>query len=208
MFRALHATFKTWSEAWRRRRTVRLTARAAELEEDKPYDLLFLHRRGFVRARGTGQSITRIHGQIENLIAKPLRVVISPGTYFVARGACQNMVTRKECVVRLYPSSTASVSIDAACINASLPIPKEADRFYGVRRVSEDLARFLAASARAHPMAVQAGVWALTDGYSGGDVKNHLVLVDSYGARRQAVTDEHVAEARRILRELGIRNPL
>lgn len=36
--------------------------------------------------------------------------------------------------------------VNAACINANLPIPGESARFYGVRRVSDDLARFLEAS--------------------------------------------------------------
>ena len=191
-----------------RRRVERLNAKAATLEDGKEYDLLFLHSKGFVRARGMGQSITRIYGEIENLVAKKLRIVIEPGTYFVARGNCQNMVTRKEYSVTLYPTSTERVTIDAACINANLPIPSEKDRFYGVRRVSDDLARFLQASRRADPMTVQAGVWALTDNYSGSDVKNHLILQDQYGNRRQAVTDRNIEEARRILNELGIRSRL
>lgn len=130
MLREISERFKTWQKARRQRRIERLTAKAAELEEGKEYDLLFLHGKGFVRARGTGQSITRIHGEIENLIAKKLQVVIKPGTYFVARGNCQNMVTRDEYSVTLYPTSTQQVSIDAACINAHRPIPGDKDRFW------------------------------------------------------------------------------
>ena len=200
--------FKEWQAERLRRRTEKLTEKAAQLEEGKEYDLLFLHSKGFVRARGTGQSITRIYGEIENLIAKKLQIVIKPGTYFVARGNCQNMVTREYYSVTLHPTSTQRVTIDAACINANLPIPGEQDRFYGVRRVSDDLARFLEASKRADPMTVQAGVWALTDNYSGSDVKNHLILTDQYGNRRQAVSDRNIEEARRILKELGIRSNL
>ena len=167
-----------------------------------------LYERGFVRARATGQSITTISGEIENLIAKKLRVAIEPGTYFVAQGDSQNMVTRRKYTVTLYPTSTEHVSVDAACINANLPIPGKSDRFYGVRRVSDNLARFLEVSRGADPMTVQAGVWALTDSYSGDDVKNHLYVQDQQGTRRQAVTDEHIIDAKRILRELGIPNRL
>ncbi|MGH7461025.1 MAG: hypothetical protein ACRERX_09025 [Pseudomonas sp.] len=208
MLKRLRAHIQAWRKARRLKRINRLTAKAADLEEAKPYDLLFLHGRGFVRARGTGQSITRIHGEIENLIARKLRIVIKPGTYFVARGGVQNMVTREEYSLTLYPSSTHRVTIDAACINAHLPIPKESDRFHGVRRVSDDLARFLEQSKGADAMTVQAGVWGLTDNYSGTDVKNHLVLQDQYGNRRQAVTDRNIDEARSILAELGIRSRL
>lgn len=199
---------KVWQQKWQKQRIARRTAGAADLEEGKEYDLLFLHNRGVVRARGTGQSITRIHGEIENLIAKKLRVVITPGTYFMARGNCQNMVTREQYSFTLYPTSTEQVAIDAACINANLPIPGERDRFYGVRRVSDELARFLEASKRADPMTVQAGVWALTDNYSGDTVKAHLYVQDRDGNRRQVVTDRNLEEARQILNELGIRNPL
>jgi hypothetical protein len=208
MIQQLIHRFRQWRQTLRRRRVENLTAKAADLEEGKEYDLLFLHSRGFVRAKGTGQSITRIYGEIENLIAKRLRVIIKPGTYFVARGNCQNMVTKEEYSVTLYPASSQQVSINAACINANLPIPGEKDRFYGVRRVSDDLSRFLEASKGSDPMTVQAGVWALTDNYSGVDVKNHLILQDQYGNRRQAVTDENIVEARRILKDLGIRSRL
>jgi len=81
------------------------------------YDLLFLHERGFVRARATGQSITTIYGEAESLINKPLTVLIKPGTYFVARGNYQNMVTRCEYTLTLYPCTTQNVAIDATCIN-------------------------------------------------------------------------------------------
>ncbi|MGE0469687.1 MAG: hypothetical protein AB7L09_12990 [Nitrospira sp.] len=195
-------------KAWKRRRVEKLTAKAAHLEEGQEYDLLFLYEQGFVRARGTGQSITTITGEIENLIAKTLRVVIKPGTYFVSAGNTQNMVTRREYTVTLYPESKKEVSIDATCINADRPIPGKSDQFYGVKRVSENLARFLEASRGRDPMVVQAGVWTLTDGYSGEDVKNHLYVQDREGNRHQAVSDWHINEAKRILHELAIPNRL
>lgn len=208
MFRTLLTTYREWQHARAKARRERLTARAAELVDGRAYDLLFLHTRGFVRARGTGQSITQIYGEIENLIDRKVNVLIKPGTYFVARGDRQNMVTRREYAFTLYPAATQNVSIDAACINADRPIPTKDDRFEGVRRVSDDLARFLEASIGAGAMVVQAGVWALTDGYSGDDVRQHLVHVDQHGNRTQAVSERDVVEARRILAELGIRNAL
>lgn len=206
--RGIAAWLRERSAARRESRRVRLLAKASILEDGKEYDLLFLHARGFVRARGTGQSITRIYGEIENLVARQIRVVIKPGTYFVARGNCQNMVTREEYTLTLYPEGTQRVGINAACINAGMPIPSAQHQFFGVRRVSDDLARFLEASAHADPMTVQAGVWALTDHYSGETVKSRLVLRDSFGNERPAVTERHIDEARRILRDLGIRNSL
>lgn len=200
--------FHEWRSVRNRRRIERSTRKASDLEEHKEYDLVFLHSRGFIRAKGTGQTITRIYGEVENLIAKKLRVVIKPGTYFVAKGNYQNMVTREEYALTLDPNTKECVSIDASCINANLPIPDETARFYGVRRVSDDLARFLEASRGADPMTVQAGVWALTDKYTGTDVQSHLVLRDQHGNRHQAVSDGNIEQARGILAELGIKSRL
>lgn len=208
MLKSIAQRVEQWKRDWQRRRAERLTALAADLDENETHDLLILHERGFVRARGSGQSITRIYGEIENLLDRKLHVVIRPGTYFVASGNCQNMVTRREYTFTLYPTSVQNVAIDAACINADRPIPHKDNRFRGVRRVSDDLARFLEASTGADPMTVQAGIWALTDNYSGEDVKNHLYVQDSDGNRRQAVSERNVAEARQILARLGIRSRL
>ncbi len=206
--RRLARVFQRWGKALRERRTERLTARAAEIQEDTPYDLLFLHEKGFVRARGTGRSITEIYAQVENLIRKRLNIVIKPGTYFVSSGSHQNMVTRTEESFTIYPCTTRDLHIKASCINAEAPIPGGRDRFYGVAWVSDDLARFLEASKDADPMVVQAGVWALADGYSGHDVQSRLVAQDQFGHTRQAVSDAHIAEARRVLNRLGMRHNL
>jgi hypothetical protein len=118
------------------------------------------------------------------------------------------MVTREDYSVTLYPNSSERVTIEAACINANLPIPGKKDRFNGVNRVSNDLRKFLIASKNADRMTVQAGVWAITDNYTGEAVKAHLVSVDQYGNRHQAVSDWHIDEARRILSKIGVQTRL
>src|SRR5262245_53524057 len=108
--------YRMWQEGRKRLRIEKLTARAAKLNDGTSYDLFFLQDSGFVRARATGQSITRIDGEIENLVGRTIRAVIDPGTYFVARGNYQNMVTREKYTLKLHPTSTHKVSINAACI--------------------------------------------------------------------------------------------
>ena len=198
---ALHQRYHAW-------RIARLTARAAVLTEDQAYDLLFLCKQGFVRAWATGQSITRIHASVENRLRKRLRVVIRPGTYFVARGDYQNMVTRREYTIMLRPADTEDIALEAACINAGRPIPGTEARFSGVRRVSDDLARFLEAAQRSDPMTVQAGVWSITDGLSAGQVRQRLLVRANSGATRQAISEANIAEARSILNTMGIRHQL
>jgi hypothetical protein len=199
---------RTWLAARADRRIARLTALASDLDESQHHDLLMLQERGFVSAKATGQTITQIGADVENRVGKKLHVAIKPGTYFVSTGNYQNMVTRKRYTFTLYPNESASVNIEATCINASLPVPTGKDRFRGVKCVRNDIVRFLEASQDADPMVVQAGVWTLTDNYTAHDIQNHLVCQDRFGNRRRAVSDEHIAEARRILDQLNLNHRL
>jgi hypothetical protein len=200
--------YADWVARRESRRAARLTKKAADLSEDQVYDLVLLYKRGLIRARATGQSITAIHGEVENLLLKPLRVRVAPGTYFVARGNFQNMVTRRAYNFKFGPNERKLVSIEATCINAGRPIPKSSDRFNGVAHAPVQVSRFIEAAEGADPMVIQTGVWALTDNYSAAQVRSHLVAQDRYGSRRPAVSDLQIAEARRILDNLGIRHQL
>ena len=98
--------------------------------------------------------------------------------------------------------------MSAACINAARPIPGKSDRFYGVARVPDNVARFLEASKNESQMVIQAGVWTLTDNYSRSDVINHLIARDSRGNTSHPVTQAHCDKAEAILDGLGIRHRL
>ena len=80
-----------------------------ELKESEQYDLVDLCGNRFVRAKGTGESITNINAAVENLTRKKIKVVVNPGTYFVAGDGYQNMVTRKEYAFVLNPLSRNKV---------------------------------------------------------------------------------------------------
>jgi hypothetical protein len=200
----LISQFNRWKATRREQHIDRLTATAADLPDERQYDLLFLHQRGFVRARGSGHSITEVYADVENLIRRTLRVAITPGTYFVSSGGHQNMAATAECTFTLDPCSAQHIRISAVCINANRPIPRKNDRFYGVARVDESVARFLEASRGEDPMVVQAGVWTLTDNYSRSDVIGHLVSRDDRGHTWHPVTNAHCDRAREILEKLGI----
>lgn len=204
----LLASFKQWQDNRKERRIERLTAKAVDLNESQQYDLLFLHERGFIRAKGSGQSITKIYAEVENLIRKKLHVVVKPGTYFVSSGGHQNMATTTDYTFTLYPCSSEQLGINAACINADRPIPGKGDRFYGVARVSDEVARFLEVSKSEDPMVIQAGVWTLTDKYSRYDVINHLISKDNSGNTWHPVTHEHCDKAKAILEQIGIPHQL
>ena len=163
-------------ERERRRLLNRQRAEQARAEAALPKsDLCDLHHQGHVRARATGHSIDRIEVEVENLTSKPFHVVLALGTYFVARGSHQNMVVAIERVFVLRPSSSERFHIAAACIDASLEVPGRQDRFEGVARVPDDVARFLESAQSEDPMVIQAGVWAITDRYTAEQVRTRLV---------------------------------
>jgi hypothetical protein len=189
---------------WRKERG-RLLAALSESEE---YDLLYLWKYRFVLPCATGQSITHINAEIQNLTDKHLQVVIRPGTYFVSSGNHQNMVTRTRHCFQLTRHAKVHVEVLASCINANCPIPDKKDRFKGVAKGSKDLIRFLGAAEDEHPMTIQAGVWAITDSYTKADVQRKLFVRDQYGRTWVAISDEQVARAKYILDELGIGNYL
>jgi hypothetical protein len=204
----LFARFRQWQTDRRELRIERLTAKAADLREDAQHDLVMLHERGFVRARANGQSIVNVNADVESLIRKPLRVIVNPGTYFVASGGHQNMVTTQKYSFSLSSCGQHRMDVRAACINANRPIPGKNDRFRGVARVPDAVARFLEASAGEDPMVVQAGVWTLTDGYSRDQVIRHLISRDHNGNTWHPVTQAHCDKAKAILNSLGIAHRL
>ncbi|NUQ23975.1 MAG: hypothetical protein HUU34_08475 [Saprospiraceae bacterium] len=209
MFYKLIQRIRKWFADRKERRIEKLTARANQLPDGKAIDLLELQQKGLVRAKATGQSIEVIHAQVESLVRKRLLVLVSPGTYFVSSGSHQNMVTKRPHTFTLYPLDTTHFSVGAACINANLPIPGEKDMFYGVRKVSDDLVRFLEAAQGEDSMTVQAGVWAITDGFSAYQLQHHLYFADRYGNnRRQAIGNDNIAKAKQILQKLSIRTNL
>lgn len=216
----LLTSFKEWLQSWR-------DSRAKRLPDDYA-DIVTLHRKGIIWAKGSGQSITDIRAEITSRVRVPVKVLVPHGTYFVSTGSHQNMVTRREYRFELDPLETEYIRVPASCINANLPIPKDSDGFHGVSRVSTKLTRFLQAAEGEDAMTVQAGVWAITDGYSGSQVQQHLRKRSSRGFgglsglsglnipgmdqfmsdEGSAVSDFNIRRAREILEQLKIRTNL
>jgi len=193
------------------RQIAALTAKAAFLNENQQYELTSLAQWGFVRAQAKGESITKIHATVENLIRKRIRVVVKIGTFFVASGGHQNMATTKEYTFLLSPGpySIERFNANAVCIDAGKPIPSEYSSFDGVSTVYSDVARFIEASQEEDPMVIQAGVWTLTNYYSEKQIQERLVIrnrEDLLGRNPPAITFEHIRKASSILRDLGIKD--
>lgn len=183
-------------------------------------DIVDLYKKGLITAKGTGQSITDISAEIVSRVAVPLKVSVSHGTYFVSRGNHQNMVTRRKYQFDLGPLDNERIHVPSACINASLPIPNEKDRFHGVARVPSNVRRFMEAAEGEDAMVIQAGVWALTDGYSRQRIQATLRtrrVSSRYGVplpgamgsdEGPAISNAQIDQAKAILDRLKIRHNL
>lgn len=182
----------------------RLTAQAAALPEDEVQDLRELWRRSFVSVQARGRTIEAIDLHVSSEIRRDLQVRIVPGTCFVSAGAHQNMAARTEVMFRLPALCPESVEVPATCINAVRPIPQQKDRFERIEMVQGNLVRFLTAAAGRHAMVVQAGAWAISDGYTAAQLQARLQRTGPDGWREPAISRAHIAEAKTILLDLGI----
>jgi len=197
----------------------RRDARAAKLPTGY-IDLVELARLGLVQATGTGQSITGIKADIRSRVNIPLKVAVLHGTYFVSQGNHQNMATRREYDFQLSPMGNERINVPAACINASLPVPKESDRFAGVSRVPDTVRRFMEAAEGEEAMVIQAGVWTLTDGFSRARIQSSLrrvpktssgpiTTLSSRGLDSvPAISNQQIDRAKSILDSLHIKHHL
>jgi len=179
----------------------------ASFSETQQYDLLDLVKYGFVTARATGQTITGITAELNNRTDRRIYGLISPGTYFIASGAHQNMVIYGTNRFVLYRNETKRIVLPAACINATRPVPRDKDSFTSVAKANRALALFLERAGGQDPMVIQAGVWAITDDYSAAQIQRTLVTTVQ-GHKQPAISLAQIAAAKRILNELHISNRL
>ncbi len=159
---------------------------------------------GLVDGMGTGQSIARVFSPVINLTKKKLQVKLMPGIYFRSTGEHQNLASTEEYTFVLNPLNGQNIEVNAVCINANRPIPGESDRFAGLGRVPKKMRRFLEKAMGEDPMTIQAGVWACTDGFTGPQIKKHLISRDQQGHSVSAVHERHIERARNILSDLNI----
>jgi hypothetical protein len=200
--------FEKWKQRRLDRRIDKLTAQSWVLVDNKLYDIVLLYNRGFISVQGVGQNITRVNIEVENLLRKPLIVAVKPGAYFQSTGEHQNMATTRYYQFELPPLGRMTMAVDAACINAALPIPGKVDGFAGVAHVGPNVARFLEASTGMNNLIVQSGVWAITDSLSGYAIKDRLKGRNEDGESVQIIFDHHIEEAKALLDQLGIGHQL
>jgi hypothetical protein len=174
------------------------------LDFDIYHDILALWQSRVVTVTAKGRSITEIYVNITSRLERPIKAVLSHGTFFCSKGIHQNMVIRKEVPFLLRPLSVKYMTVPATCIDAERPIPSGKDCFKGVRKVSPRVEQFLRESDGCSSNVVQAGVWAITDGYSREQIKRRLVRTSSGGRVIASISDSDITMAKALLSRLGI----
>jgi hypothetical protein len=176
------------------------------------HDLVTLVRRQSIAVSATGRGITHIVVELRNLTFKLYRrVLITPGTCFIASGPHQNMVLYKTRRLYLFRRWRRRIVLRAACMNATRPVPGYGDTFMDVAKADKSLILFLQRARRKNPSIIQAGVWAMTDNYSAHDIAPALAttVTSSAEARRQIfISRRRIRAAKRILDKLNIGNRL
>lgn len=178
--------------------------RSKSLSSDDYHDLVDLWNMRAVTVLAKGRSITEVYVDIENHLDKSLKIILTHGTYLCAKGAHQNMVAREEVVFDVMPGETKYLTVPAACINAERDIPTKNDGFRGVKKVPKTVERFLRESAGSSSNVVQAGVWAITDGYTRDQIRERLITTMPQSKGGGAITDRDITIAKAILDRLEI----
>lgn len=168
---------------------------AKQLSEQEFYDADWLLAKHIIGIKAMGRTITEIDLDVENLSNRKIKVVMPLGIYFAARGSHQNMVGTREVVFRLKPHGSKFATVHVACLNAHRNIPGKQDGFTGLSRADEQVVLFLEAARNETPMVVQAGVWALTDGLSRGELKRRLTTENGQRMNSQAISDGDIDSA-------------
>ncbi len=182
--------------------------KANKLSDDQFHDILGLWAIRVVNILAKGKSITEVYVDIENRLDRPINILIPHGTYFVAQGNHQNMVTRKEYLLKIKPNGTRFINVPATCINAGREIPSSKDSFRGVKKVPDHVKRFLKETDGCDPMIIQAGVWYLTDNLSREEIKSRLTTREMTGGHYSGISDYDIDNAQRVLERLGIHSKL
>jgi hypothetical protein len=178
--------------------------RARRLDVRHAHDVLDLRRLGLVGAWAEGLGCEGIRLTLQNRADLALRVAIPLGTRFPAHGGHQDVVLRHAYRLELPPRDSVRAHLPFFGLEAFARSPRQGDAFGRPRRVEGPLHRFLVHAQKLPPAAVQAGIWALTDGCSRADLRRRLVCQDGSGRRQEAISHAAMDQAQALLDELGL----
>jgi hypothetical protein len=165
-----------------------------------------------VEAEGAGLSVVSV--TIKRTTQEKFKVLIPVGTYFVAKGNYQSMVSREKVIADLTVNKKVTVSVPASCANASKEVPEEGDKFdIALSPQAEDLRKLMEVIAKKNPgeVVTQVAVWIVTDNISRDELdsryrrfRGFAPVLPFAGGGEPAASDEDVIKAMALVEEAGI----
>jgi hypothetical protein len=165
-----------------------------------------------VEAEGAGLSVVSV--TIKKTTQEKFKVLIPVGTYFVAKGNYQSMVSRGKVIADLTVNKEFTVSVPASCANASKEVPRKGDKFdIALSPQAEDLRKLMEVIAKKNPgeVVTQVAVWIVTDDISRGTLdsryrrfRGFAPVLPFAGGGEPAASDEDVIKAMALVEEAGI----
>lgn len=186
----------------------RITAKLTNFDLTAGIDVVAAQNAGIIRVVGVGQSITTVQPTFENLTNVEIGLILPIGVYFQSTGDHQNMVAREQRVFSVGRHESHTLYVAASCINANRPIPTENESFSGIEMVAPSVKSFLDNATELEEMAIQCGVWALTDNLTGDEISSRLFVEGPRGNRIPAINDHNIQIAKRVLQDLQLSNSL
>jgi|GEM_PF-1970110 len=165
-----------------------------------------------VEAEGAGLSVVSV--TIKKTTEEKFKVLIPVGTYFVAKGNYQSMVSREKVIEDLTVNKKVTVSVPASCANASKEVPGKGDKFnIALSPQAKDLRKLMEVIAKKNPgeVVTQVAVWIVTDNISRDKLdsryrrfRGFAPVLPFAGGGEPAASDEDVIEAMALVEEAGI----
>jgi hypothetical protein len=160
--------------------------------------------KGKITVEAEGAGLSEVSVTIKRTTEEKFKVLIPVGTYFVAKGNYQSMVSREKVIADLTVNKKVTVRVPASCANASKEVPRKGDKFdIALSPQAEDLRKLMEVIAKKNPEEVvtQVAVWIVTDNISRDELDSRYVR--GFGGT-PAASDEDVIKAMALVEEAGI----
>jgi hypothetical protein len=169
--------------------------------------------KGKIAVEAEGAGLSTVSVTIKRTTEEKFKVLIPVGTYFVAKGNYQSMVSRGKVIADLTVNKKVTVSVPASCANASKEVPGSGDKFdIALSPQAEDLRKLMEVITKKNPgeVVTQVAVWIVTDNISRDELDSRyrrfrgFAVLPFGGGGEPAASDEDVIKAMALVEEAGI----
>ena len=163
--------------------------------------------KGKIAVEAEGAGLSAVSVTITRTVEEKFKVLIPVGTYFIAKGDYQDMVSRKGVTVDLSVGKKFTVTVPASCANAYKKVPGGGDKFdIAASPQAEDLRKLMEVIGKKKPgeTITQVAVWIVTNDISRGKLDSRYRRGLNLIISEPAASDEDVINAMALVEEAGI----